>query len=126
MTQARRKQEEGKSISPDPARDSSAEHLEEVNRAFRKLMGLLARPVGGDLFQRGIEAVSMVLRAGYGGVVLCAEGGQLKESVFTRLTPWGKRDVRRFIVASVQEQLHREREPVGVLRTNDTRSEESR
>lgn len=71
--------------------------LEQLNRAFMKLISVLARPFGLEIFQRGLEAVAAVVSANYGAIVSVDDQGQIKESIFTGLVPGENRDSKRFL-----------------------------
>ena len=49
-------------------RFETVRRLERMNLAFRKLLGLVARPPGRELFQEGIEALAMATDARFGAV----------------------------------------------------------
>ncbi|MGI8906432.1 MAG: GAF domain-containing protein [Candidatus Sumerlaeaceae bacterium] len=78
-------------------RYESVRRLEQVNQAFKKLLGALARPPGMEVFQRGIEALSVVVEASYGAVNLLNESGRYRESIMTGDAPGGTEGTRDFL-----------------------------
>lgn len=81
-------------IVRDPQTDKREQ---ELNNAFHRLVSLLAKPVGPDLFQHGIEALRGLLGASYGAVVLKDDSGQPKEGIFAGTTPGNSKNLQTFL-----------------------------
>lgn len=73
------------------------ERLEQLNRTFRRLMELLARPSGIELFQRGIETLAAIIQVRWGAVNIVEESGRIKETVFTGSTPGEPQMIQKFL-----------------------------
>ena len=78
-------------------RYESVRRLEQVNQAFKKLLGALARPPSIEVFQRGIEALTVVVEAGYGAVNLLDDAGRYRESIMTGTAPGGTEAATDFL-----------------------------
>lgn len=87
----RKSREFRQSATDDKGRHYEAmRRLEQVNQAFKKLLGTLARPPGPDMFQRGLEAVAGVCKAEYAALHLLDESGRGRETIRTGAVPGGE------------------------------------
>lgn len=92
-------------------RYESVRRVEQMNHAFRKVLGLVARPPGRDLFQRGLEALSLALGASYGAVHLPEVAGPDHEGIVAGIVPG---------TSGAEEDFFRQRWPLveRILREN--------
>lgn len=68
-------------------RYDTVRRLEQMNHAFRKMLGLVARPPGRELFQRGVEALALALRASYAAVHIPDGRIRSQEAIATGTPP---------------------------------------
>jgi len=71
--------------------------LEQPVRTLRKLLQLVAQPASKDLFQNSIVALTAVMQARYGAILLLDSGRQYKEVIFTGKPPGKTGEIHTFL-----------------------------
>ncbi len=68
-------------------RYETVRRLEQMNHAFRKVLALVARPPGRELFAQGVEALALAVRSSYAAIHLPESGAANHERIAAGTPP---------------------------------------